>query len=138
MKKIKRIFASLLAATMLFCLTSCGESEKKSSPFEYLGYSEAIYKSYEKTSRYVEMSDGTKLAVDIYLPADCKEEAADSFPTVFQYTPYGRAYAVPEANLITRIGMKFAVGTSELVLDRANSFDTVSYTHLTLPTMAVV
>lgn len=124
MKKAKRIFALLLAVAMLFCLASCGETERKSSPFEYSVYSEAIYKSYEKASQYVEMSDGTKLAVDIYLPSDCKEEAADSFPTVFQYTPYGRAYAVPEANLITRIGMKFAVGTSELVLDRANSFDT--------------
>lgn len=78
---------------------------------------------YEKRSEYVEMSDGTKIAVDIYMPEDYDGEAC---PVIFQYTPYGRAYIVgEEQNLFEKIAYKYAVGTSSGILDRANSKDTV-------------
>lgn len=76
-------------------------------------------KNYVKTSEYVAMEDGTKLAVDIYLPENRKDN--EKHPVIFQYTPYGRAYIVPEASLIEKIGMKFALGTLDPVLDRGNS-----------------
>ena len=122
---MKSKFLSLaLALTMLATLTACqGNDEQISAPFQYSGYSEAAYSSYEKTSEYVEMSDGTKLAVDIYLPTNGPEQEA--FPVIFQYTPYGRAFAIPNASLFERIMMKFGVGTLGPVLDRANSHDTV-------------
>lgn len=78
---------------------------------------------YKKVSQYVEMSDGTKLAVDIYFPEDGEGQ---SYPVIFQYTPYGRAFVVgEELNIIEKTGYKFATGTTGPVLDRANSTDTV-------------
>src|SRR4051812_4683473 len=45
--------------------------EKVSKPGEYKGYSKAIYKNgYQLSSEYVAVSDGTKLAVDLYRPKD--------------------------------------------------------------------
>lgn len=98
---------------------------KVSEPFHYSGYSTADYRSYTKKSEYVTMSDGTKIAVDIYLPADGPEDS-DGYPVVFQYTPYGRAYTIPEEQgLINKIRMRIGIGTAENTMDRANSHDTV-------------
>jgi len=65
--------------------------EKISRPLEYKGYSQKLYSDYERISKYVEMSDGVKLAVDIYLPRKGPEKK--SFPVVMEYTPYSRAFA---------------------------------------------
>ncbi|MCD8110462.1 MAG: CocE/NonD family hydrolase [Clostridiales bacterium] len=105
-------------------------TEKVSEPFNYSGYSTAEYSSYTKTSEYVEMSDGVKLAVDIYLPADGPDDDTGSYPVVFQYTPYGRAYVIPvEMTLLDRIKMKIGIGigigTADHIMDRANSHDSV-------------
>ena len=43
--------------------------EKVSKPGEYKGYSDAVYSDSKMTSQYVEMRDGTKLAIDIIRPA---------------------------------------------------------------------
>lgn len=100
-------------------------TEQVSEPFNYSGYSTAEYTSYTKTSQYVEMSDGTKIAVDIYLPSG-GPELEEGYPVVFQYTPYGRAFTIPEEqNLIDKIKMKIGVGTADNTIDRANSHDTV-------------
>lgn len=100
--------------------------DKVSEPFNYSGYSYPEYDSYTKTSEYVEMSDGVKIAVDIYLPKDGSAVADGSYPVVFQYTPYGRAFTIPEnQGLIEKIKMKIGVGTSDNTMDRANSNGTV-------------
>jgi putative CocE/NonD family hydrolase len=101
-------------------------TERVSEPFKYSGYSSAEYSSYTKTSIYVEMDDGVWLAVDIYLPASGPDNGSGSYPVVFQYTPYGRAYIIPEKmGLIEQIEMRIGVGTADNVWDRANSHDTV-------------
>ena len=101
-------------------------TEKVSAPFQYSGYSSPEYGSYTKTSQYVEMDDGVKIAVDIYLPADGPDTDTGSYPTVFQFTPYGRAYTAPEdTSLIDKIKMKIGVGTADNTIDRANSVDSV-------------
>ncbi len=98
--------------------------ERISRPFEYSGYTKPEYSSYTKRSEYVTMPDGVKLAVDIYLPAGERTEQP-SFPVVFQYTPYGRAFIIRESSLLKRVGMRYAIGTAEPMVDRANSHDTV-------------
>lgn len=55
----------------------------------------ATYDGYSKSSLYVPMTDGTRLAVDVYLPPAAK--AGERFPTVFQQTRYYRS-AVTEKN----------------------------------------
>lgn len=126
--RIKLKGAAVFAAVLflLLCITACSSTkstEKVSEPFRYSGYTEAAFGSYEKSSRYVEMSDGTKVAVDIYLPTEGPQQ--ETFPVIFQYTPYGRAYIVPKANIFEKIAMWFFTGTTGPVLDRANSRDTV-------------
>lgn len=51
------------------------------------------FSSVEKSSEYVVMNDGTKIAVDIYLPSGYtgEGEAPESFPVIFSYLPYQRA-----------------------------------------------
>lgn len=125
-KKLISIIAlmiTLIFAIVLSAYLDNGTYEKTSKPFCYSGYTTAEFDGYKKTSQYVEMSDGTKLAVDIYLPADGPEQV--SFPTIFQYTPYGRAFLIPDSNLFKKIALRFSVGTFGPVLDRANSHDTV-------------
>jgi predicted acyl esterase len=105
-------------------LMDCGSlDEKISGPFHYSGYFEAAFKSYTKTSEYVEMPDGTKLAADIYLPT--KGPKQESFPVIFQYTPYGRAFIMPDLKWYKKPFVKSATGTWGPVLDRANSYPTV-------------
>ena len=131
MYAIKKAITILMSLIIAFFGNILGIDNKVSSPFEYKGYSQAKYLSYEKRSQYVEMDDGTKIAVDIYIPANCIGKAETSFPVVFQYTPYGRAYAVPYGdsaleNIWNRLKMTVGADTDfSLILDRANSYDTV-------------
>jgi len=120
--KDKRLIA-LLAGALIICLSAgCSPKEQKkteikiSRPFQYEGYSYSEYKGYVKKSEYVEMKDGTKLAVDIFLPSDGPERK--SFPVVFQYTPYSRAYIFPhQTPLYLRIWARHLVGSSSRVID---------------------
>lgn len=58
------------------------------------------YKSYDRTSRFVQMSDSVKLAVDVYLPTKGPERT--TYPVVFKMTPYGRAYIGPDVGFVLR------------------------------------
>ena len=72
-----------------------------SRPFEYSGYSASEYKGYDKSSHYVSMSDGTKLAVDVYLPVEGPTRGP--FPALFNYHPYRRATIDPVTGKIETI-----------------------------------
>ncbi len=56
----------------------------------YEGYSEPIYDSWVNTSRYVEMRDGARLAVDVTFPAIGGEAAQGPFPVVWTHSRYHR------------------------------------------------
>ncbi len=93
----KKMKVCVLIAALLLVFSGCAlkrvkedDVGKVSRPLEYSGYSFLEYKGFERTSQYVEMSDGVKLAVDIYFPTEGPERK--SFPVVFRYTPYQRAY----------------------------------------------
>ena len=145
MNKITKTFLIISGALLALCLSiiaginiwlspstqitksiASTDETKISTPFNYSGYSTTEYTAYTKTSEYVTMDDGVKIAVDIYLPNDGSSKDITSYPTVFQFTPYGRAFTIPEdMSLTERIKMKMGVGTGENTLDRANSHDTV-------------
>jgi len=80
------------AILIIFFTFGCARKEKISRPFEYSGYTEPQWEGSERISEYVTMGDGTKIAVDVFLPQTYmgKGEAPDKFPVVFQYTPYHR------------------------------------------------
>lgn len=91
MNKRTLAFAILFSFFLLSPHAASGADQAKvSKPFEYRGYSDREYKSYKRISEYVTMSDGVKLAVDAYIPANGPERK--SFPVVMEYTPYSRAF----------------------------------------------
>ena len=61
-----------------------------SKPGLYAGFSEPKYDSFTRHSEYVEVQDGTKLAVDYYIPSNAWTEASGRFPVIFEFTPYDR------------------------------------------------
>ncbi len=75
--------------------TQAGEvsvSSKAISEFgKYEGYSKPIYNEWVRTSRYLEMSDGVKLAMDIIRPAKNGESVEKALPVVWNYYRYHRA-----------------------------------------------
>jgi predicted acyl esterase len=67
-----------------------------SRPGEYAGFSEAMYSDdYEMTSRYVQVSDGTRLAMDLYRPKDAAtgDVIETPLPVLWMHTPYNRRYS---------------------------------------------
>lgn len=57
---------------------------------EYSGYSSPKYKGFEYDSLYIDVSDGTKLAIDIYLPK--KGKKYEQFPTICYFLRYTRSF----------------------------------------------
>jgi putative CocE/NonD family hydrolase len=92
-----------LLTIFVFCVftLSCGNNDSStanrvSKPGEYTGYSDAIYDDeYEITSQYVQVSDGTKLAMDLYRPKDktTGNVIDNPLPVIWMHTPYNRRYS---------------------------------------------
>jgi hypothetical protein len=128
--KTKRKCVSLLTMLLLIAIlgTSCstrnqlnmplssGAEEKVSSFGEYSGYSMSEYQGYKKISRFVTVSDGTRLAVDVFLPDN--GPVRDSFPVVMEYSPYGRSYIYPDMPWYTKLLSRISSGNPGPVYDR--------------------
>ena len=102
MRKLSIMIFVLLVALVISTpelLSSEAGTGKVSRPFEYAGYSFPKYKSYTRSSHFVSMFDGTKLAVDVYLPVE--GESHGSFPVLFNYHPYRRATINPKTGEIS-------------------------------------
>jgi len=72
--------------------------KKTSRPFHYEGYSSPDYNEFEGRSTYVSMSDGERIAADIYVPTKYSGEGAipEQFPVIFIFTCYQRGSFHPE------------------------------------------
>jgi putative CocE/NonD family hydrolase len=107
--------ALLMTAALALALCAGAHAQQKtSSPWEYSGYSQKEYSSYKSFSAFVEMSDGVKLAVDVYLPR--KGPKRDKFPAVVEYTPYSRAYINPAFALLDGTGRTNLMGGEGAVI----------------------
>ena len=94
-----------LAATIL-CITfaaSAAAAEKESRPGVYHGYSEARYDGWVKSSQYVKVRDGTRLAVDIFRPAQKGVAAPGRFPVIWTHTPYRRSSLRPDGTIASAL-----------------------------------
>jgi putative CocE/NonD family hydrolase len=103
MKKTILVLSLLVlsVATILltFIIMSTRANRKRVSQFgRYQGYSEAIYDGYERLSRYLSLSDGTRLAYDLFLPTKAGQPAREPLPALFKYTPYLRVFTIYDAN----------------------------------------
>ncbi len=89
-------------------LSALGVGEYRSD--EPLRYRQAVRRSV-----YVRARDGTKLAVDIYLPAVEGRAVRARFPVVFEYTRYARARPLPGGGTkMARYSMADAAGVMQI------------------------
>jgi uncharacterized protein len=61
-------------------------ADKVSHLGKYEGYSPVLYSAWVRSSRYVTMRDGIKLAVDIYRPAENGKAVEKTYPVVWEGT----------------------------------------------------
>src|SRR5512135_1760990 len=98
----KRIAIALVIVFASMGIWLAGQSSRtqaKISEFgKYAGYSEATYDGTQRTSAYLTLSDGTQLAYDLIIPTKKDSRADKPLPTLFKYTPYGRAWTVFDKN----------------------------------------
>jgi predicted acyl esterase len=80
--------ATLVLAS--FICPSLAAEPKVSKPGQYAGYTSAQYDGYQLSSQYVAVRDGTRLAVDVFLPTRAGKAASGKLPVVWMHTPYNR------------------------------------------------
>jgi len=94
----------LTAALAAGCLTTYAatpaQTEKISSFGRYSGYSEAVYDGWVRSSRYVTVRDGTRLAVDLFRPTRGGKVAEEKLPVVWTHNRY-RCAVVDEGKTST-------------------------------------
>ncbi len=88
MKQFSAVAAMIVSAT--FAVAAPAADPKVSKPGQYSGYTSARYDGHQLNSQYVAMRDGTKLAVDVFLPTQDGKVADGKLPVVWMHTPYNR------------------------------------------------
>lgn len=89
------VFLLLITMYFVFHRQAKAEAAEKVSEFgKYRGYSEKVYDGWKRTSDYLSLSDGTRLAYDLFIPTKEGVPATEPLPTLFKYTPYGRAWTI--------------------------------------------
>jgi len=116
-RRIKTLFATLLAASLL-PFAGFGQ-EKVSRPFEHKGYSKPEYQGIRKVSDYAVMSDGTRLAVDAYIPAEGPGDGP--FPVILEYTPYTRAFVDLKNGPVHKSLRQIVLKSKDPVIDLRNA-----------------
>ncbi|MEM6416018.1 MAG: CocE/NonD family hydrolase, partial [Pseudomonadota bacterium] len=84
-------------------------SGKVSAFGKYEGYSEERFDEFVYSSVYVPMSDGEKLAINIYRPARDGVAVDEKFPVILRYSRYPRAQKLEDGSISTYLG-KFKKG----------------------------
>jgi len=103
----------LVAALILLIQIEANAQEGNVSELgRYEGYSEPIYSGWVRTSQYVTVRDGTKLAVDIFRPVDSSgKPVEDPLPVIWTHDRYRRAFTVSSGNIITQLSEDPWLGT---------------------------
>jgi predicted acyl esterase len=90
MKSTPRTSLIAIFALATIATASVAAEPKVSSPGKYSGFTSARYDGHELTSRYVTARDGTRLAIDVFLPTQGGKAADVKLPVVWMHTPYNR------------------------------------------------
>ena len=88
----------------------------------YRGFSKIAFSGYSRSSSYLALPDGSRLAYDLLLPASRGKPGAGPFPVLFKYTPYLRTFRVFDERGRNVIAGLFRLGQMEraaLALRRA-------------------
>jgi putative CocE/NonD family hydrolase len=99
------LLAAASLATYVSAKTESAETPAKVSAFgKYSGYSEPVYDGWVRSSRYVTVRDGTRLAIDLFRPARGGKVAEERLPVVWTHNRYrcdvvseGKRYTILDA-----------------------------------------
>src|SRR5678815_4532502 len=101
---MSRRIATTVAATAMAATLATAFAQapaRVSKPGQYQGYSTASYDGVARTSFYIPMRDGVKLAADLYRPTKNGVPASEKLPVIWSHTPYNRrGRTTPEEVLI--------------------------------------
>jgi putative CocE/NonD family hydrolase len=86
--------ATSIPAPTATSLPAATASQPGSRPGQYQGDSQPVYSDWIKTSQYVAMRDGTRLAVDIFRPARGGQPVQDPLPVIWAYERFQHAIIV--------------------------------------------
>jgi len=92
--------------------------DKVSELGRYKGYSKAIYDGAARSSDYLSLKNGTKLAYDLILPTRKGVPAGERLPVLFKYTPYLRTFTIFDEKGKNIIADLFDLGWKERVMLR--------------------
>ena len=97
--KMIYLLIAVVVVIALFLLYKKESRETKVSEFgKYQGYSEKLYDGNKRTSDYLALPDGTRLAYDLILPTKKGIPADGPLPVLFKYTPYLRTFTIFDKN----------------------------------------
>lgn len=85
------LVAAIVASGCLAAVASERPEEKVSRLGEYRGYSAATYDGWERSSRYLAMRDGVRIAIDIFRPTRAGKTTGEKLPVVWTLKRYLRA-----------------------------------------------
>ncbi|OHB73506.1 MAG: hypothetical protein A2Z25_01835 [Planctomycetes bacterium RBG_16_55_9] len=92
-----KVFSALVALAVLGIFRPVDLAAKEavkqrvSEPGRYEGYSQPIYDGWQRSSVYVTVRDGTKIAVDILRPTRGGRLHSDALPVIWEHRRYQRA-----------------------------------------------
>jgi hypothetical protein len=118
---MKFLWALMLPVLVIgVCLLGKGSiaHEKVSTFGKYEGYSEAMYDGARRTSDYLILSNGTRLAYDLILPTKKRVACGERLPVLFKYTPYLRTFTIFEKDGKNIIADLYDLGWKERAMLR--------------------
>ncbi len=115
------VVIGVLIFTGCTIFSTISKDKNISPPLECNSHSTEKYNDYKRTSQYVAMSDGTKLALDVFLPTEGPE--TKSFPVLFAFTVYGRSFVHPSLNWFKKFMARMFMGMRDDVFVLPFQFD---------------
>ena len=127
------IVIAAIISVMFFMMNRPSGIEKDSCLGEYKGYSEPVFDGNIRRSSYLTLSNGTRLAYDLILPAKKGGATDKPMPVLFKYTPYLRTFTIFDKDGKNIIADLFRLSWMEKVMlrirywiyDRGNLMDPV-------------
>jgi len=117
-KMIYSIIGAVLIIALLLLYNKQAGQVKVSEFGKYQGYSEAIYDGNKRISDYLTLSNGTRLAYDLFLPTKNGVPASEPLPALFKYTPYLRTFTIFDKNGKNIIASLFSLSWKERAMLR--------------------
>lgn len=102
---LRRIVFSVIVCVLLVgsAPAAAWEIERISRPGEYRGFSMPVYDDWARESFYVEVRDGTRLAVDLFRPTVDGVIVEDPLPVLWTHHRYRRAHVNGAGQLISLV-----------------------------------